>query len=84
MSEGLQPRVRWSGERQPRAFDARRAGSSEIAVQDVVYADDLATCVVAERASALPAAVAHVAGCAVDALLNHCVRILHPRRRRHC
>ncbi|CAE7595453.1 unnamed protein product, partial [Symbiodinium sp. CCMP2456] len=69
--EGYKPIVPWSGERRPVAFDARRAGAQQIDVQDIVYADDLATCIVSSCAAALPQAVRHVAGCSFDALLSH-------------
>ncbi|CAE7223156.1 unnamed protein product [Symbiodinium sp. CCMP2456] len=70
-SEGFQPVVMWNGQRQPVAFDARRAGARSIVVQDIVYADDLATCILTDKASQLPQAARHVAGCSVDALYSH-------------
>ena len=68
--QGLQPSVPWSGQR-----DLRPPAPGEqlprVVVQDIVFADDLATCICAPSAAALPQAVRHVAGCSIDALLNH-------------
>ncbi|CAE7245937.1 unnamed protein product, partial [Symbiodinium sp. CCMP2456] len=74
VEQGFQPVIPWSGRRCPTAFDARRAGQQTETVQDVVYADDLATCIVAPSAKALPQAARHVAGVSFDTLLNHGLR----------
>ncbi|CAE7639799.1 BPM2 [Symbiodinium sp. CCMP2456] len=72
--QGLQPVIPWSGSRRPVAYDARRAGQAISVVQDVIYADDLATCLVAPSALSLSQAARHVAGVSVDTLLSHGLR----------
>ncbi|CAE7197313.1 unnamed protein product [Symbiodinium sp. CCMP2592] len=71
---GLQPRLTWSGRREPFPSRAGTCSAPSIAIQDIIFADDLATCVWAERAAALPGAVRHVAGCSIDTLRNHALR----------
>ncbi|CAE7719234.1 unnamed protein product, partial [Symbiodinium sp. CCMP2456] len=72
--QGFQPVIPWSGSRRPVAYDARRAGQVATVVQDVVYADDLATCLVAPSAASLSQAARHIAGVSVDTLLSHGLR----------
>eukprot|EP00439_Symbiodinium_sp_Y106_P063226 s3353_g9.t1 len=69
--QGHCPVISWSGLRRPQAFDPMVHTRCEIESQDIVYADDLATCLVAETADSLPAAVAHVTGVTIDTLAGH-------------
>ena len=68
---GCRPIIPWSGCREPVLFDARKKGAQEVAVLDVVYADDIATCVIADTPAELPRAVQMVAGIQLDALNAH-------------
>ena len=68
---GWCPLLKWSGLRCPHAFDPRIHTTCEIESQDIVYADDLATCIVAGTVEELPAATAHVAGVTIDTLSSH-------------
>ena len=70
----LCPAIAWSGKRELVPFDARRKDKQEVKVQDIVYADDLATCVVTAEAEKLPGAVRHVAGVQLDTLVAHGLR----------
>ncbi|CAE7523919.1 unnamed protein product [Symbiodinium sp. CCMP2456] len=72
--QGLCPQIPWSGRRELVAFDARRKGCVHTRVQDVVYADDLATCILAESAALLPSAIRLVAGTQLDTLAAHGLR----------
>ena len=72
--QGLCPSIPWSGRRAPIPFDARRKDQRTAKVQDVVYADDLATCVVSSSADALPRALTSVAGHSLDNLAGHGLR----------
>ena len=72
--EGLCPRIPWSGCRELVFYDARRKGSTETEMQDIVYADDLATCVITQTPQELPAAVQRVAGIQIDTLYAHGLR----------
>ncbi|CAE6954209.1 unnamed protein product, partial [Symbiodinium sp. CCMP2456] len=65
------PRIPWSGARDLSPFDARKAGNSAVLAQDLIYADDLATCLLARTAGELPTAVQRVAGCNMDVLAGH-------------
>ena len=69
--QGYCPVISWSGRRRPQAFDPAAHTRCEIESQDIVYADDLATCLVAATADSLPAAVAHVTGVTIDTLAGH-------------
>ena len=72
---GICPNIPWSGKRELVAFDARRKDGETVQVQDVIYADDLATCVLTPSASQLPGAVRHVAGVQyLDTLIAHGLR----------
>ena len=71
---GICPKIPWSGKKELVAFDARRRDVAEVAVQDVIYADDLATCMVAPSAERLAGVVRHVAGVQLDTLVAHGLR----------
>ncbi|CAE7931567.1 unnamed protein product, partial [Symbiodinium necroappetens] len=71
---GLRPMVPWSGIRDLAPFDGRVAGATSVEVQDLIYADDLATCIVAATAGALPQAIQDVASQSFDTLAGHGLR----------
>ena len=71
---GLCPQIAWTGRREVVAFDARKRHDSCIPVQDVVYADDLATCILVRSATELPGAIRQVAGAQLDVLAAHGLR----------
>ena len=73
-SEGLCPKIPWSGCRELVLYDARRKDSTVAEMQDIVYADDLATCVLTKTPQELPAAVQRVAGIQIDTLYAHGLR----------
>ena len=73
-SEGWQPQVPWNGKRDIQSHDGRRQDVQQVTVQDLVYADDLATCIVERHASALAGAVRRIAGDSIDALAGHGLR----------
>ncbi|CAE7799249.1 unnamed protein product, partial [Symbiodinium sp. CCMP2456] len=68
---GWQPRVPWSGQRELVLLPDARSAPCEEVVQDLVYADDLASCVIAAEAAEIPRAVTHIAGVTLDCLANH-------------
>ena len=72
--EGWKPHVPWNGRRDIQSHDGRRADVQQLPVQDLVYADDLATCIVERHSAALAGAVRRVAGDSVDALAGHGLR----------
>ena len=72
--DGWQPTVSWNGSRDLRPFDGRRQNIRDLTIQDLIYADDLATCVVAEAAQQLPKAIRAVAGASLDILSGHGLR----------
>ena len=71
---GLRPIVPWSGARDLAPFDGRVAGTTSVEVQDLIYADDLATCIIAATAGALPQAIQDVASQSFDTLAGHGLR----------
>ncbi|CAE7900019.1 unnamed protein product, partial [Symbiodinium necroappetens] len=73
-AEGWKPQVPWNGKRDMQSHDGRRLDVQTVTVQDLVYADDLATCIVEQRASALGGAVRRIAGDSIDALAGHGLR----------
>ena len=74
-SEGWQPQVPWNGRRDVQSHDGRRQDVKHVTVQDqLVYADDLATCIVERQAAALAGAVRRIAGDSIDALAGHGLR----------
>ncbi|CAE7500106.1 hypothetical protein AK812_SmicGene41735 [Symbiodinium microadriaticum] len=67
----LLPQIPWSGQRELVPFDARRKQQQQISIQDIIYADDLATCILTQEPQALPRAIQHVAGTQIDTLTEH-------------
>ncbi|OLP77728.1 hypothetical protein AK812_SmicGene42181 [Symbiodinium microadriaticum] len=49
--------IPWSGHRQVQPFDGRRSSAQQVSAQDLIYADDLATCLLAKSSQALPTVV---------------------------
>ena len=54
--------IPWSGHRQVQPFDGRRSSAQQVSAQDLIYADDLATCLLAKSSQALPTVVQRAAG----------------------
>ncbi|CAE7947003.1 unnamed protein product, partial [Symbiodinium sp. KB8] len=66
------PRVQWSGTRELRLFQESQAPRSCTAqVEDITYADDHASCVVAPSALQLEQAVRNTAGRTLDSVAGH-------------
>ncbi|CAE7564448.1 unnamed protein product [Symbiodinium necroappetens] len=66
------PRVRWSGVRELRLFQESQASHpSTVRVEDITYADDHASCVVAPSALQLEQAVRNTAGRTLDSVAGH-------------
>ncbi|CAE7233488.1 unnamed protein product [Symbiodinium sp. CCMP2592] len=73
-SEGWKPIIPWNGRRDLQPYDGRAAQQTSVEVQDLVYADDLATCIVERQVARLPAAVRGVASTSIDVLSGHGLR----------
>ncbi|OLP88180.1 hypothetical protein AK812_SmicGene30510 [Symbiodinium microadriaticum] len=72
--EGFCPTIPWSGIRDLQPFDGRRSAGAKVAVQDLIYADDMASCIVAPDAPSLPKVVQEFTGHTVDILTGHGLR----------
>ncbi|CAE7729320.1 unnamed protein product [Symbiodinium sp. CCMP2592] len=72
--QGWKPLIPWNGRRDFQPYDGRAAQQTQVEVQDLVYADDLATCIVEDKSSQLPAAVRGVASASIDVLAGHGLR----------
>ena len=71
-SSDVTPVLHWSGIRALRPYSQREHGTAHaVRVQDIVYADDHAACVVARNAAHLVGAVSHVMGRSLDAITSH-------------
>ncbi|CAE7208140.1 unnamed protein product [Symbiodinium sp. CCMP2592] len=70
-SDGWKPRVFWTGKRELRACSSRTPGARGLDIQDIIYADDLATCVACAESSQLPKAISGIAGVTLDNLAEH-------------
>ena len=70
--EEVTPVLCWSGSRALHAYSAGEHGTAHsVTVQDIVYADDHAACVIARSAAHLVGAVSHVMGRSLDAITAH-------------
>ena len=66
------PRIRWTGQRDLCLFNARSSPEApSVTVEDVTYADDHASFVVAPSASLLETAVRNTAGRTLDSIAGH-------------
>ncbi|CAE7019427.1 unnamed protein product, partial [Symbiodinium sp. CCMP2456] len=65
---GWAPKIPWSGKRDLVECSDFENAPLQVDAQDIIYADDLATCIVTSEAASLPRAVAHIAGEALDSL----------------
>ncbi|CAE7237351.1 unnamed protein product [Symbiodinium sp. CCMP2456] len=66
--KGWAPRIPWSGRRDlQECLDPAHAPTS-VDAQDIIYADDLATCITTPDAASLAGAVVHIAGVELDSL----------------
>ena len=69
--ESMPIEIPWHGVRDLRPFDRRRAPICHVSARDLIYADDLATCLMARTAAALPGVVQGAGGATMDVLAGH-------------
>ncbi|CAE7540367.1 unnamed protein product [Symbiodinium sp. CCMP2592] len=68
--QGWCPEVCWTGSRELVSCPVAR-GLPKLKVQDIVYADDLATCATCSHAAELPRVVTRITGVTLDTLAGH-------------